>query len=147
MTGRAPSSPPVIAAPSLPFACLLHMRIALRRLLQLLLREDDDPATAAFGVQAELIPSVALESEPGDVIVFTGSVYHGSFGSKAGRLQITAQFIANPTTDRQIQRLKELHDRFDWLLHPPRSYINSDRPRIQRMVSRLVELGFTPSDV
>jgi len=31
--------------------------------------------------------------------------------------------------------------------HPAESSINSDRPRVRRMVSRLVELGCTPLPV
>jgi hypothetical protein len=79
-------------------------------------------------------------------VVFTESVYHGSFGGRA-RLQLTSQYIANPTTEEQIALTREQHDGYKWGFHPAESAINSDRPRIRRMVSRLVELGFTPLPV
>ena len=113
--------------------------------LQDLWSEEDDPGDKAFGASSTELPCVVLESEPGDVVVFTETVYHGSFGGTA-RLQLTAQFGANPTTE-EVRDLRKLHDKFSWSLHPHAAYISSDRPRIRRMVSRLVELGFTPMKV
>ena len=107
----------------------------------------DNPSDKAFGLAADEIPSVALQTEPGDVLVFTESVYHGSFGSQTGRLQITAQFLANPTTAAQIRELKKASEQYNWSLHPAESFIYSDRPRVRRMVARLVELGCTPLPV
>ena len=100
-----------------------------------------------FGVADEDVPCVALETEPGDVIVFTERVFHSAYGSKIGRLQITAEYNSNPTTDEQIAEILEQHDTYKWGFHPSESYINSDRPRVRRMVSRLVELGCTPFPV
>ena len=116
-------------------------------LLQPLYREADEPQSMSFGVADENVPCIALETEPGDIIVFTEPVFHSSFGSKIGRLQITAEYGSNPTTDEQITDLLEFHDRAQWSYHPSESYINSERPRIRRMVSRLVELGCTPISV
>jgi len=113
-------------------------------LLQPLMSEDKDPTRQAFGLRGPDVPCVALESEPGDVIVFAESTFHSSFGSKTGRLQIYTEYLANPTTDEQTEYLRNNQDRFKWSFHPAESYINSDRPRIRRMVSRLVELGFEP---
>ena len=110
-------------------------------------KEEKEPAAMPFGVTQEEIPCVALESEPGDVIVFTERIFHSSFGSRKARLQITAEYNANPTTDEQIAWLRKEHDRFKWSYHPAESYIDSDRPRVRRMVSRLVELGCTPVKV
>ena len=115
--------------------------------LQPLMTEDKDPAHEAFGLQGPDVPCVALETEPGDVIVFAESTFHASFGSKVGRLQIYTEYIANPTTAEQIESVRTGHDKFKWSFHPAESYINSDRPRIRRMVSRLVELGFEPVKV
>ena len=112
-----------------------------------LYHEADEPQTMLFGVADEDVPCVALETDPGDVIVFTEHVVHSAYGSKIGRLQITAEYRANPTTDEQIAAVRNDHDKFTWSYHPSESYINSDRPRIRRMVSRLVELGCTPFPV
>ena len=40
------------------------------------------------------VPVRSLETTPGTVIVFTEEVWHGSFGSDVGRLQITSQVRA-----------------------------------------------------
>ena len=109
--------------------------------------EADESQTMVFGIPDEDVPCVALETDPGDVIVFTESVMHSAYGSKIGRLQITAEYGSNPTTDEQLADLRKYHDKFTWSYHPSESYINSDRPRIRRMVSRLVELGCTPFPV
>ena len=112
--------------------------------LQPLYHEADEPQPMFFGVPDEDVPCVALESEPGDVIAFTENVFHAAYGSKMGRLQITAEYGSYPTNDEQLAELREYHGKFTWSYHPSESYINSDRPRIRSMVSKLVELGCTP---
>ena len=99
-----------------------------------------------FGVPQEDVPCVDLQSDPGDIIVFTERVFHSSFGSKKGRLQISAEYSANPTTEAQIDRMRADHDRFAYSHHPSKSFINSENPKLRRMVSRMVELGFTPRE-
>ena len=123
-----------------------HQRPFADHLQDLWGKEEDDPSIKAFGTASTELPCVVLDTEPGDVVVFTESVYHGSFGGKA-RMQITAQFGANPTTKEEVVHLRKMHDQFNWSLHPHEAYINSDRPRIRRMVAGLVELGFTPMPV
>ena len=123
-----------------------HLRPFADRLFPLY-REDGVPDSKHFGVADEEIPCVALESEPGDVIVFTEPVYHSAFGSGIGRMQITAEYGSNPTSKEQIEELRQNSREYTWTYHSSQSYINSDRPRIRRMVSRLVELGCTPFPV
>jgi len=100
-----------------------------------------------FGVSQEDVPSVPLESEPGDVIVFTERVLHSAFGGKKGRLQLSSEYSINPVTEEQISKLLSEHDRLKYSHHPSQSFIDSSNPRIQRMVSRLIELGYTPLQV
>jgi len=107
---------------------------------------NDDPTSSVFGITATDVPCVSLDTEPGDALVFTESVYHSSFGGKS-RLQLTSQYIANPVTENHVNEIKEQADKWKWALHPAESAINSDMPRVQRMVSRLVELGCTPLKV
>ena len=80
--------------------------------------EADKPQSMSFGVVDKGVPS--------------------AYGSKIGRLQINVEYGGNPTTDEQIAELCERHDSYRWSFHPSQSYIDSDRPRIRRMVSRLV---------
>ena len=112
-----------------------------------LFREETEPDLKHFGVADEEVPCVALESEPGDVIVFTEPVFHSAFGSGIPRIQITVEYGSNPTTKEQIEEVIQHSREYTWSYNPSQSYIDSDRPRIRRMVSRLVELGCTPFPV
>ena len=104
----------------------------------------DAPDFRPFGVAPAEVPCVPLEVEPGDIIVFQESVLHSSFGGRPGRHQLAINFFANPTTDVQVKEIADAYRATKWSFRPARSYINSDRPRIRRMVSRLVEWGFEP---
>ena len=105
------------------------------------------PDFRPFGVSPSEIPCYTFESDPGDVFVHTESLQHASFGGKAGRHHYSISFIADPRTEVQLSDIHGVYDVAKYMLHPAESYINSDRPRIRRMVSRLVELGFETSKV
>ena len=106
---------------------------------------NKDPKSSPFGLSPSDIPCVALESNPGDVLVFTEKVIHGAFGGNGRRLQICASFFANPTTEDQINEIISEYKKTKYSFRPSESYINSENPRIRRMVSKLVELGFETS--
>ena len=99
-----------------------------------------------FGLEPTEVPCFPLESQPGDVLVHTEDILHAAFGGPPGRFQLAISFIADPTTDEQVYFLK---GRNVWGgdLSPSETLVNSDRPRIRRMVSRLVDLGFEPLKV
>ena len=110
--------------------------------LQALKAQHDDPSVMPFGVPGEEMPSVALESQPGDVLVFTENVFHGAFGGEPGRHQHAVNFMAPPVTEQQVAWLRRLYEGWTYALHPAEPFVNSDRPKIRRLVSRLVEMGF-----
>ena len=64
--------------------------------LHLLMSEDKDPTHEAFGLQGPDVPCVALESEPGDVIVFSEPTYHSSFGSNIGASSDLHRILCQP---------------------------------------------------
>jgi len=106
---------------------------------------NDDPDFTAFGLTLEEIPCVALEVELGDIVVFTECVLHASFGGlPSGRHQHAINFFANPKNDAQTEELKQIYRRTKWSVRPTVAILNSARPRVQRMISRLVELGHGP---
>ena len=112
-------------------------------LFEVLRRANYSPDFRPFGLDASEVPCVPLEVEPGDIVIFTDYVLHSSFGGKPGRHQLAVSFQANPTTDAEIKVMVETYTSHT-TAHPSESYINSERPRIRRMVARLVELGFEP---
>lgn len=98
-----------------------------------------------FGFTPAEVPCVPLEVVPGDVVLFQEYVLHSSFGGGyEGRHQLSTSFYANPTTVEEIKEITDLYSVAKWSAHPSESYLNSEKPRIRRMVSRLVELGFEP---
>lgn len=116
------------------------------RHLQALKEQQDDASAMPFGVPGDQLPCVVFESQPGDIGVFTEHTWHAAFGGAPGRSQHAINFQANPKTDEELAHLLELCDKFRYSMHPPEELINNDHPRIQRMISRLLELGIGPPE-
>ena len=116
-------------------------------LYEVLRENNDDPDYWPFGMKPSEIPCYAAESRPGDLVIFTENTLHSSFGGRLGRYQNAINFMENPKTDEQVAHIKSLYKCWKYGLRPAESYVNSDRPRIRGMVSRLVEWGFETSKV
>jgi len=111
------------------------------------LRADNSEDKPVFDMPQSEIPSVALEIEPGDVIVFTEDILHASFGGRSGRQQHAMNFLKNPTSKVEIERLIDRAKRIPPTGRPLVKHLESDRPRLRRMVARLVELGLEPLEL
>ena len=122
-----------IAGPTDPFAPL---RDGIR-----------DPDFRPFGLAPTEVPSYAIESQPGDVVVFVEETLHAAFGGKAGRHQHAINLVADPKTEEQEAVIKAMYEGSRFCYRPSGSYINSDSPRIRGIVSKLVEWGFKTSKV
>ena len=107
---------------------------------------DENPEIRDFGIDPRDVPCYPAETDPGDLIVFTENTLHGSYGGKPGRHQYAINFMENPKTDEKEAYVKGLYKRWKYGLRPAESFVNSDRPRIRGMVSRLVEWGFDTVD-
>ena len=110
-------------------------------------QRSDEPDFRPFGTAPDEIPCVPLEVDPGDIVVFTECVLHGAFHGRPGRHQHAINFFNNPTTDAQIAELRGIYRRTNWSVRPTEALLKSERPRLQRMISRLVELGFEAARV
>ena len=106
-----------------------------------------EPDFRPFGLAQTDVPCCPLETEPGDVVVFTERLLHGSFGGVTGRHQLAVNFVAHPTSDDQLDHMLAFYAKTKYCYRPAKSYVNSDRPRIRRMVSLQVELGFDQANV
>ena len=100
-----------------------------------------------FGISGSEIPCVALETEPGDIVVFPEDTLHASYGGRKGRYQHALTYIRNPVTDKEILHIKNGHDNTKFSYRPCKSYIESENPRMRRLVTPLVELGFEAHDI
>lgn len=103
---------------------------------------DDEDSFRPFGLSSPDVPCVPLETNPGDVVVFTESVLHGSFEGEPGRHQHAFSFFSNPSNEVELEHVFATYRKTKFSLRPPESFVNSDSPRIRRMVSRMVEWGF-----
>ncbi len=114
-------------------------------------KPSPDAAESPFGVSASEIPSFPLESQPGDLVFFNQNLWHASFGGKTGRRMFTFNFGAAPQSASDEENLRRTYQRN--LEHVSRNqytrrnrvytdaFLQSDSPRIQRMVAKPVELG------
>ncbi|MDP6064684.1 MAG: phytanoyl-CoA dioxygenase family protein [SAR202 cluster bacterium] len=116
-------------------------------LLAILRDRNYEPDFRPFGMAPADVPSFAIESRPGDVVVFTEDVCHASFGGIDHRHQHALVFMANPETDAEVAFVRTKYEKLKYGLRPADSYVHSARPRIRRMVSRLVEWGFETSSM
>jgi hypothetical protein len=127
-------------------------RMPLHETLSPLRLQRADPSISPFGAPPEEVSCVPLESWPGDVVFFNQDLWHASFGGSNARRMFTLNFAAAATKDEHNSYLREMYDSNrrnagEWeFTHRGRLYddafLHSDRPRIQRMTAKLVELGF-----
>ena len=102
-------------------------------------RHQRDDTVAPFGVAGPDMPSVALESQPGDLCFFNQSLWHAVFNGWAGRRYIALRFAARPKTDKQIASFR--HYSPPALFEPAESLLTSENPRIRGMVEPLRAIG------
>ncbi len=91
-----------------------------------------------FGMAGSDVPCYAVETEPGEMMLFNQSLYHAVYGKSGRRRYIALKYAARPISDEHIASLKRWSA---YVFHPEEVLQNSDGPRIQRMVKGLVELG------
>ncbi len=96
-----------------------------------------------FGMDGADLACVDLESEPGDMVLFTEEVFHASFGGRTGRPRLALNFEAKPDNEQRIEIMRKEHGNTRWMYRPARSMMESDSPRLRGLVAPLHEqLGF-----
>jgi hypothetical protein len=71
-----------------------------------LLQRDARRSEEAWSLPGDQVPAVALESTPGDVVVFNHNLKHASFGGSARRRMFTMNFCKRYPDDR-LDELRE----------------------------------------
>ena len=84
------------------------------------------------------MPSISIESSPGDAIFFHQSIWHAIFNGWAGRRYIALKFVAKPETEDNLSSLQYYSG---GMFDPHPNWRDNDNPKIQSMVSALPELG------
>lgn len=72
-----------------------------------------------WGIPQNEVPSLALESTPGDVVVFNHNLMHSAFGGSTQRRMFTINLCRHASTDAEIADLKDfisVNARF-WIDH------------------------------
>jgi ectoine hydroxylase-related dioxygenase (phytanoyl-CoA dioxygenase family) len=59
-----------------------------------------------WGIEMNEVPAIALESEPGDVVVFNHNLMHAAFGGSSVRRMFTLNICQRAKTTAEIEELK-----------------------------------------
>ena len=90
-----------------------------------------------FGAPGNEVPCQAVETDPGDVVIFNQSLYHAVYGKTGRRRYISLKYAARPLQDDHLASIKEFSpDAFK----PHEQIVESDSPRLQAMTTGLNEL-------
>lgn len=122
----------------------------LRGVTKNLLTYREDPPVSVYGVAPDEVPCFAIESDPGDVLIFNQLVAHSSFGGSSGRRMFTMNFTNRPETPdheayhRRIYeghlKLKREQGNEDTVYWP--GFLEGGGPRRQSAVRQLLDWGF-----
>ena len=101
----------------------------------------------AFGISGDELPAYAFESEPGDVLIFNGPLWHAAFGGSDHRRMCSIVYYDDPDTPEATSAIQEVMSR-NHRMYASKGrqmytdyYRNNPDPRHQQWVSRMDELG------
>ena len=103
---------------------------------------NEDQDFRPFGLEPAAVPSVSFVSQPGDLLIFTENLLHASFGGAHRRHQHAINFMENPNTEKKLEDVMTLYNNANFSLGPSESYVNIGSPRVRRLVSKNLQLGF-----
>jgi hypothetical protein len=91
-----------------------------------------------LGINSTDVPSVSVESSPGDLVFFSQSLFHAVFNSFPNRRYIALKFAAEPSTHNEIGSLIK-HSGYKSIFEPHPSFTSSKSLRIHSMIRPLQE--------
>jgi len=110
------------------------------------------PPAHPFGVTSERLPAVPLESDPGDVVLFSQHLWHASFGGSDHRRMFTLNFTTKPTEEAHVaDHRRNYESALKWAQTNPYgpqdhvydpTFLAGGGPRRQAMLKQIVEWGF-----
>ncbi len=104
--------------------------------LRLMPLDAQQPSTSdeLYGVGAADLPCAAIETRPGDLVVFNQYLFHGVFKKQPDRRYLALKFIERPSTAEQVRACRS-HGQ--GVARLPSEFRDNPRPRIRAMVDRL----------
>ena len=113
-------------------------RLPLHEALQPFQKSHVEDAPTFFGMDGADVPCHAVESQPGDVLIFDQTLFHGVYGKTGRRRYIALKYAARPKCKAHLASLKNWSE---YTFHPHQALLDCDRPRVQEMVRGLSALG------
>ena len=105
-------------------------------------QQHSDPSLMPFSVLGHDTPGFPMETHPADLIIFDARAYHGAFGGGPGRSNMQLLYFPEPAGDEDAGTLRQIYHRTKYILRIAESFLNSDSPRVRRLVAKNLELGF-----
>jgi len=91
-----------------------------------------------FGVKGADVPGYPVETNPGDLVLFSQSLFHAVYGKAGRRRYLAWKYAARPTTNAHLASIKKYSA---YAYTPHEQLQQSDQPRIQSLISGLPGLG------
>ena len=91
-----------------------------------------------YGVEGTQVPSCAVETDPGDIVLFNQWLYHAVYGKEGKRRVIVLKFGPRPRTNAHLAMLR---DSAPDVFKPHASLLKSRSPRIKHLIEGMEELG------
>ncbi len=95
----------------------------------------EDPAF--FGSPGSDVPCHAVETDPGDALLFNQSLYHAVYGKAGRRRYIALKYAVRPSLDEHLASIKRLSPD---ALKPHERILQSERPRLRTMTKGVGDL-------
>ena len=91
-----------------------------------------------FGIDGADILCHAVETDPGDAVLFSQNLFHAVYGKTGARRYIALKYASRPRGDADLASLNEWSP---YAFEPHEAYAGSGDPRLREMVRGLAELG------
>ncbi len=95
----------------------------------------EDPAF--FGYTGSEVPCHAVETDPGDAVIFNQSLYHAVYGKAGRRRYIALKYSTRPTTDAHLASIMQYSPD---ALKPHERILRSESPRLRALINGIDEL-------
>lgn len=112
-------------------------KLPLYKELDGLNQQQDDTCQQLFGVVGQELPAFAIETVPGDVVIFNHYLYHGVYRGDGARRYIAMKFVSRPTKATHFASLRHFSP---YVFEPEPVFVHSDQARLRAMVAGLAQL-------
>jgi len=119
-------------------------RLPLHAKLQSFQQSHSQKDPTFFGMDGADVPCYAVETEPGDAVIFNHSLFHSVYGKTGKRRYIAMKFAARPTSQDHLASLQQWSP---YAFKPDKILLDNNNPRLSHMVAGVEELGRQAADL